>query len=425
MNLSNDYLQQISTSISPKTQLKSLSREEEINSHDPQDNALSQQDLEKLTEFLRSEPQFWSTQYQPLLSPAEQFSSATFPFLENTQSTNEDSQALHQGQHSDDSCEDTSDRQMKNYAILSQLWYPCSAEATIGEQLDIIQFPVSYRELVYRWIALGRPQLQLLKTPLDTKAACGQIVIDLQQMCEAQENSIIESIRTYLDNGYNARAMTFAHFASYLDVFSAVQAELACLENGLPKNTQNISRLYEETWWNCLQAFDVDRWICTARSSHNCLRHFLWGEVYDWPLQIIIDSFQIFKGGRSCIRSMLASPEVRERSALHTNLSVLGLVDGEAYSGFETSPEFKTSPGFKTSPSLDGFTSYWQSDRAAFESPSSTDTSSSMPVTPILNVSNQRRESSIGTSFRSESILEKVKEYQDLCGRCRRGGVYI
>ena len=70
---------------------------------------------------------------------------------------------------------------------------------TIGEYLDIIQFPVSYRELVYRWIALGRPHLQLVSMPLNTRMfttlnisgmssldnrESHQIAADLQQLCD-------------------------------------------------------------------------------------------------------------------------------------------------------------------------------------------------------------------------------------------------
>lgn len=426
----NDDLQQSSTSISPKTQPRILSREQD--SHESQNDTLSQQDLEKLTEFLRSESHLWSAQFQPFLIPSGPLPSP-FPFSENPSSlfgsprTDEIGQILPQEQqHNESTCTDTAERQMRNYTVLSQLWYSCSAEITIGEQLDFIQFPVSYRELVYRWIALGRPQLQLLRTPVNTQGLTttyvsglpspangefGEAFLDLQQVCEAQENHIIESIRTYMDNGYTAQPMDFADFASYLDVFSVVQAELACLENRIPKNTKNISRFYEETWWNCLQAFDLDRSICTAKPSHNCLKHFLWGEVYNWPLQTIIDGFQIFKNRSSSIKSILvtqfkkdmsmlmqrpsSSPstlnisnelssavEDRERMiqspSLPMDLSALGLAETEANVGFDS---------FNTSPSFGSYTSYWhrgQYSDLTFESPSTL--SISTPVkSPLQN----------------------------------------
>lgn len=284
--------------------------------------------------------------------------------------------------------------QNRNNDILSRIWSPCSAGCSIGEQLDFIEFPVSYRDLVYRWIALDRPQLEFLSTPLSMQPTL--IVQDLQQLCESQEASIIDSITSYFEKGKTTRVNSFIDFASHVDVYSAVNAELVCLEDKLEKDSKNISRLYEEIWWNTLQAFDFDRSTCTANISHNCFRYLLLGEVYDWQLEDIIDKFQIYKNRSSIIKPILMKQFKRDISGLLNSSSAPCLITGSLNDG-ETkvpSPSLSThmstlgltdfvsasveADSFSTPLSLDGFTSYWQNDRnseANYDTPSAQSTS--------------------------------------------------
>lgn len=51
-------------------------------------------------------------------------------------------------------------------SILFQYWRPCSGCKSIGEYLDSSYFPVSYRNLVYRWKRLACPILESLRTPI-------------------------------------------------------------------------------------------------------------------------------------------------------------------------------------------------------------------------------------------------------------------
>lgn len=214
--------------------------------------------------------------------------------------------------------DDLTSRHMEQHVILSQFWRPCSGEMSIGEHLDYIQFPVSYRDLVYRWIALGRPDLSNIRRPHESHFPSSYLSnlhsdessLNLQKICEEQEVKVIDSIKAYFEQGQVFEEKLFDNFASHVDMYSALSAELTCLESGLMYDSRMQIHLYEETWKNTLQAFELDRSICSARSSHDCFRYLLWGEVYNWPLQEIERKFKEYKTQSSLLRPIL----IREKA---------------------------------------------------------------------------------------------------------------
>lgn len=292
---------------------------------------------------------------------------------------------------------------IESQTILTQCWRPCSGEISIGEHLDCIQFPVSYRDLVYRWIALGRPNLLNFRVPISIRSTInygieGSLsstqtkytseVSDLQQLCERQESSIIDSIKTYFKTGQLQSSISFIEFASHLEIYSALHAELTCLESSYLENTSMQRWLYEKNWRDMLKAFEIDRTICKARYSHQCFWKLLWGEVYDWSTRKIKEEFNIFKVQFSSIRSAQVSLAMQESLAIRCNLtsssSFPSFGDRETtveplvtqsvslpscLSAFGLSVSDIDTPNISTV----GYTSYWNSTSGldTFDSPSS------------------------------------------------------
>ena len=201
---------------------------------------------------------------------------------------------------------------------LSQYWRPCTADETIGSCLEALQFPVSYRDLVYSWEEAGSPALRSLRVPLGVHRPTSSTELsrhtsmDLHTITELQERAVIVAIEDYFRRGgIVSQSRAFVHFASHLDIYTSVYVEMMATQHNWSMHDQTSA--YERTWRSLLDAFHHDRSKCTKHDSHDCLYQLLWGEVAAWPISEIKRCFKAYKmrstsaKSRSAI-SMPASP---------------------------------------------------------------------------------------------------------------------
>ncbi|TKY89778.1 hypothetical protein EX895_001075 [Sporisorium graminicola] len=203
---------------------------------------------------------------------------------------------------------------------LSQHWHPCTEGETIGSCLEALEFPVSYRDLVYRWEEAGSPTLLSLRVPLGVRLqlsaadkANSNSSLDLHTITEMQERAVIAALEDCLRSGsLAAQSQVFVNFASYLDIYASVHAELLALHEAW--NLEQQASAYQSTWRSLLAAFDRDRSKCSVRESHDCLHQLLWGQVSAWPLAEIKRCFKAYK---------MRSPSTKSRSAISMPASPL------------------------------------------------------------------------------------------------------
>jgi hypothetical protein len=168
--------------------------------------------------------------------------------------------------------------------VLAQSWSPCTDGQLIGNYLENMRLPLSYRTLAYRWEQLGKPHLKNLRMPLNLLVSNNPFAStssenvrkkDLSSIAQMQESAMVKTISNFLENGEHANKL-FVAFASHLDIYCVVDTELTAMEQGL--NVEEQTGLCERTYKQLLQDFELDRAVCASRGNHNCMASAIWGE---------------------------------------------------------------------------------------------------------------------------------------------------
>jgi hypothetical protein len=165
--------------------------------------------------------------------------------------------------------------------VLAGKWNPCTGDLSIGKHIESMDTPLSYRSLAFRWEQLGRPHLEHLRIPLDLLSRSGEgpsaVRRDLSEIADLQEAILIQKLGSGKDeyNNFSDSVQLFVGFASYLDIYCAVNAELTALEHNLSIGEQ--SSTYQETFHRFLRQIEQDRVVCAQNCPHRCLGYLLWG----------------------------------------------------------------------------------------------------------------------------------------------------